>query len=182
MSQSTVLIALLWSFYPLWLAAGWFDYHCHRRTDLPHTTGLREARLHLLMLAQVGSGLLLTLACAPSPLLLAVLLALAIAHLLTSVADTRRADGRRRIGVLEQHVHGFLDVLPLLGLALYLALHAEAFDAAGAGAWTLRWRDPNLPAGVWAAVLAPAAVFAIAPGIVEYLRAWRAERPSEAGA
>jgi hypothetical protein len=160
----------------LWLAAGWLDYRCHDRTDLPRTSGVREAALHMAMLAQVGVGLLAALALAPTLGLLAVLLALGVVHLLTSVADTRRADGRRRIGILEQHVHGFLDVLPLLGLALYVALHwPDPADLARAD-WALRWRTPPLPLAVWLAVLLPAAPFALWPGFVEFRRAWRARR------
>jgi hypothetical protein len=171
---SPVLAGLLWAFFPLWLLAGWLDYRCHRATDLAHTSGLRESAYHLAMLAQVGLGLLAAMALAPTHALLLGLVALAVVHLATAVADTRWADGRRRIGVLEQHVHGFLDVLPLLGLALFLAINwPRPADLADAD-WSLRWRSPPLPLATWLLVLAPATVFAVVPGIAEFVRAWRA--------
>lgn len=37
---------------PLWLTAGLTDWWCHRRTDIEHTTGLKETGIHLLMLGK----------------------------------------------------------------------------------------------------------------------------------
>jgi hypothetical protein len=176
MVEAPLLVVLLWLFYPLWLAAGWLDYRCHRLTDLPRTSGLPEAAWHMVMMGQVGVGLLAALALAPSHAVLLGLVALGVLHLLASVADTRRADGRRRVGVLEQHVHSFLDVLPLLGLALYVALHWPGTGDLARADWSLRLREPALPAGVWIAVLAPALAFAVLPGWMEFRRAWQARR------
>jgi hypothetical protein len=174
MADSPVLVGLLWAFYPPWLLAGWLDFRCHRRTDLAHTSGVRESAYHLAMLVQVGAGLVAALALAPTHALLLGLVLLAVVHGLIAVADTRWADGRRRIGVLEQHVHGLLDVLPLLGLALYLVMHWPQPEQLAAADWSLRWRDPPLSATTWLLVLVPAALFAVWPGVAEFVRARRA--------
>jgi hypothetical protein len=171
MSQAALLTALLWALYPLWLAAGWYDHGWTRR-GAP-IDDLQDATVHLLMLAEVGAALLLALSYAPSRALLALLLALAVAHLLTAVADTRRADRRRRAGALARHVHGFVDVLPLLALALYVVLHAAQFDGRLDAGWTLALRTPALPPALWAAVVTPTLLLAVAPGTLAFLRAWR---------
>ena len=44
--------------YLLWLLAGTGDFACHRRTDLPRTSGVAESFAHLLQLgAQAQPGL-----------------------------------------------------------------------------------------------------------------------------
>jgi hypothetical protein len=178
MSQSTLLIALLWALYPLWLAAGWYDHHGPRRPGAQ--PDLQDASLHLLMLAEVGLALLLALAFEPSRALVAWLLALAVAHLLTAVADTRRADRRRRAGDFARHVHGFLDALPLLALAVYVVLHASELDGALLSGWAMQVRVPALPPEMWAAAVAPTLLFAVVPGAFAFGRAWRAYRTAGA--
>jgi hypothetical protein len=48
--------------YLVWLFAGLGDFLCHRRTDLPHTSGLTKSALHLPQLATIGAGVVLMLA------------------------------------------------------------------------------------------------------------------------
>ncbi len=91
--------------YALWLAAGWLDFHFHRRTDLPHTSALRESALHGLQLLLIGSGVLAWLLLENTRSLVALLALLVIAHAITGYFDTVSADGRRRISPAEQHVH-----------------------------------------------------------------------------
>jgi hypothetical protein len=179
MPLDQLLVGMLWALYPLWLAAGWLDYRCHRATDLPHASGVAESALHLAMLVEVGAGLLAPLLLEVTGAVLAGMWGLVVLHFATSIADTRVADGRRRIGVLEQHVHGVLDMMPLMGTAIATVLHWDAVRAAlsGApGAFALRWRDPPLSGWVLAAVLVPAVAFAIVPGVREFAAARRAAR------
>src|SRR3546814_6519094 len=51
MSQPLELM-VLWTFYPLWLAAGWLDYRSPRAGAAGRSHGVREAVLHLAMLVQ----------------------------------------------------------------------------------------------------------------------------------
>jgi hypothetical protein len=39
---------------PVWLAAGFADYLCHRAASIETTSGPKESLLHLLQLAEMG--------------------------------------------------------------------------------------------------------------------------------
>ena len=172
MVEAPLLVALLWLAWPLWLAAGWLDY----RGGSELAASPRAAAWHLALLAPVGLGLLAALALAPTHSVLLGLAALATLHLLAAVTDTRRALGRGRAGVLERHVHSLFDLLPLLGLALYVALHWSGNVDLAQADWSVRLREPALPLHAWIAVLAPALALAAWPGWMELRRARRARR------
>ncbi|MHB9786074.1 hypothetical protein [Stenotrophomonas maltophilia] len=132
----------------LWLAAGTLDFHFHRRTDLSHTSGLRESTLHGVQLGLVWSGVLAWLLLAETRALALLLAVLAAAHAIAGYLDTASADGRRRISPAEQHVHSVLDVAPWL-FVLWVAHHAEP-------SWALQWRPAS--AQEWVLTLLPAVV------------------------
>ncbi|OBU51720.1 hypothetical protein [Stenotrophomonas maltophilia] len=160
MSASAMMVL-----YVLWLAAGTLDFHFHRRTDLPHTSGLRESTLHGVQLALVGTGVLAWLLLADTRALAVLLAVLAAAHAIAGYLDTASADGRRRISPAEQHVHSVLDVAPWL-FVLWVAHHAEP-------AWALQWRPA--PAQDWVLTLLPAMVVALS-WLWELLHCLRADR------
>jgi hypothetical protein len=175
--------SLLWCLlgcvvFPLWLASGVADYACHARTDLAHTSGVRESAMHLLQTAEIGVPMLGYLVLAHTPLLLALLVAGVALHTFTAYADVRYSAPRRHIPVFEQFVHGFLTVLPMVALALVAVLDWPQFrvllhpETAGMGAWTLRFAPAFEPA-VIAIVLAAALLFGVVPGLFEFARAWR---------
>ncbi|HEL5052657.1 TPA: hypothetical protein UOA92_000420 [Stenotrophomonas maltophilia] len=143
MSASAMMVL-----YVLWLAAGTLDFHFHRRTDLPHTSGLRESTLHGVQLGLVWSGVLAWLLLAETRALALLLAVLAAAHAIAGYLDTASADGRRRISPAEQHVHSVLDVAPWL-FVLWVAHHAEP-------SWALQWRPAS--AQEWVLTLLPAVV------------------------
>ncbi|MGH8030053.1 MAG: hypothetical protein ACREO3_08975, partial [Arenimonas sp.] len=175
MSQPLVLV-VLWAFYPLWLVAGWFDYRHHRYCSLARRGGVREAALHLSMLVLVTLGLVATLAWLPTYALMVLLLALALAYLAAASSNPRWVDGGARTRRFSRHVSALFEFLPLFALALFLAEHWPRLDLLAYSDWTLEWRTPALPAGLWAAVFVPVAAFAIGPGLAELRRAWRARR------
>lgn len=166
-------LALAYTGYLLWLAAGCADFLCHRRTDLPHTSGLRESALHLLQLALIGGAIVLCLALRPSTLLAGACAALVAVHALVGYLDTRRAYGRRALLPFEQHVHSVLDMAPVFALVLYFG-GPWLYDALGEGGFAPR--RPALAAGVWIAVLLPAALLCVLPAVLEFGAAWRARR------
>jgi hypothetical protein len=45
---------LLYFILPLWLAAGFADYLCHRAAHIETTSGAKESLLHLVQLAEMG--------------------------------------------------------------------------------------------------------------------------------
>ena len=164
-------LLLAYAGYLFWLAAGLADFLCHRRTDLPHTSGVRESALHLLQLALIGGAITLCLALRPSWTLAAVCALLLGAHAIVGYVDTRQAYGRRPLLPFEQHVHSVLDMAPVFAFVLYfgsLWLHGGLAETA------LAPRDPALAPTLWAAVLAPAALLCVLPALAEFRAALRA--------
>jgi hypothetical protein len=108
---------------PVWTAAGVADWLCHRRTKIEKTTGLKETLIHLLMLLEAGvpvtAGLLLEI----DPLVLAAMIAAFFLHEGTAMWDVAYAVTRREVRPIEQHVHSFLEMIPLTAVVLVSLLH-----------------------------------------------------------
>lgn len=157
--------------YLAWLAAGSLDFSQHRRTDLAHTSGVRESLWHAVQIGLLGGGVLAWLAFAPGLGLTLLLGALATAHAVAGYLDTRSAFGQRAIPPFEQHVHSVLDMAPWIALGgVVLAQGAQA-QAAG---WPLRWSPAAL--ALWLALLLPALLLCVLPWLHEYRAALRARR------
>ncbi|WP_217906588.1 diguanylate cyclase [Bordetella genomosp. 11] len=170
---------LMYFIMPLWIAAGVADYLCHRRTDIAHTAGPKESALHLLMFAEIGIPLLACLFLQVNALVFLVMILAFIAHEATALWDVSYASRRRHIGPFEQHVHSFLELLPLAAGMLVAVLHWPQFLALfGLGpepaGWDVRWKDPPLPAGYVAFVLLAAVVLEFLPYVEELWRGLRA--------
>ena len=71
---------LLYFILPLWLAAGFADYLCHRRSGIEHTSGYRESLIHLLLFAEVGIPLLAAIFFEINALVILMIIAAFIAH------------------------------------------------------------------------------------------------------
>lgn len=162
---------LIYSGYLLWLLAGAGDFLCHRRTDLPHTSGVGESKMHLLQLGVIGSGLVLWLALAPSLSLLVIELLLVGAHAIFGYLDTRQAFGRRVISPVEQHVHSILDMAPIIAFGLLLG---SEWSTAWRLGWTLALRQPPFAPAIWILMLAPALLLCVLPALLEFRAAWSA--------
>jgi hypothetical protein len=113
---------VVWSFYPLWLLAAGLDYLCHRRSRIEHTAGLKESYLHLWQFACMVLLVLATALFVATGLILGLQCLLLLAHTLLSYVDVRYSQPRRHISALEQHVHGFLVVLPIAAIAVVATL------------------------------------------------------------
>ena len=68
--------------FPLWVAAGFTDWLCHR-TAIEHTSGLIENLLHLLMSTEVGLGMLAVALLQIDAAVLLIVLLVFLAHELT---------------------------------------------------------------------------------------------------
>ena len=178
---------LVWSMigyviFPIWLLAGVLDFWLHQRTDIATTAGPRESRLHVAQTLQVAIPVLIVLFLELNLLALALLVAAAVAHTVTSYWDIRYASQRRTILPLEQVVHAFMFTLPIFVPALLLLMHWQVVEAptvppdAGTGAWSLRLRDPPWGANVIVTVLATSFVFGLLPALAEYWQTTRANR------
>jgi hypothetical protein len=157
--------------FPLWVAAGLLDWVCHRRTGIERTSGLKENLLHLLMSAEVGLAMLaVALLEIDAAVLLIVLLAFVV-HELTVYWDLHYTTPLRLVGPFEQMVHSFLEILPLLSLALF------GFGPAAAD-FSLRPKSEPWPPVFLAGGLLAALLLNAVPLLEETWRCWRA-RPSK---
>lgn len=170
---------LAYGVLPVWLLAGLSDYLLHARTRLAQTSGVRESALHLLQTAEIGVPMLALLFLEVNALTLAVMVLGALAHTYTAYRDIRFAATLRRITAFEQFVHAFLIVLPLAALAIIVVLHWPAFismlglSEISRETWHLRWRDPPFDTGVIIVILGASLLFAILPGLLEFIHAMR---------
>ncbi len=114
---------LLWGIYPAWLLAGAGDYFCHRGTDIQRTSGTVESWLHLAQFACLAVAFACALLLKISTAVFVLMVVLVLAHSVLSYIDVRYTDSRRRILPIEQTVHGFMDVLPLVAVALLGVQH-----------------------------------------------------------
>lgn len=182
--QESARFILLYIVMPAWLIAGLADWACHRRTDLSHTTGAKESLLHMLMIAEVGLGVLAAVFLEITSAVLLLLLALLLVHALTSHWDLHYASGRRQVGPFEQSVHAYLEGLPLMACALLVASHWPQFTALfGAGAapdWRWTWKAQALPTPTIVVLLAAAAIFGFAPYAEELYRSLLARKDGTA--
>jgi hypothetical protein len=119
---------------PLWIAAGLADWACHRRTRIERTSGLGEHIFHWVLLAEGGVALLAAALLEVTAAVLLVVSAAFLAHELTTYVELRYTAPRREIRPFEQMVHSFMELLPLLLLALLAVMHWDQVRALADGA------------------------------------------------
>src|SRR4051812_11317256 len=144
MDQADLIRALLmYGFLPLWVAAGFADWLCHRASAIEKTSGPKESLLHIAQFVEVGVGLLAVLFLEVTSGLFALLIACAAVHELTAIWDVRYANHTRRVPPAEQHVHGVLESIPFAAIAILMIPHWSAFAGLAAPAnWLdLRWKS-----------------------------------------
>lgn len=120
---------LLYFILPLWLAAGFADYLLHRHTKIEDTSGMKESLIHWLQLTEAGVAVIAGLLFQINSLVILIMLLSLVAHEISSLWDSSFAIGRRYIGALEQHVHSFLDLLPVMAVSFVTILHWDQFLA-----------------------------------------------------
>jgi hypothetical protein len=170
--------ALLGFVVPLWIGAGFSDWLCHRRSDIEHTAGKREAIIHLLMMGQAGVPSLLGLLCEVDAGVLAVAYASLAAHQATAVWDVSYAESQREVTTTEQHIHGLLEQVPVMAAAFLTVLHwdqAEALFAGRRPRLQPRAKRNPLSRGALAGLLGAIATLGVAPYVEELQRCRRAE-------
>jgi hypothetical protein len=184
MSHSEVAeLALLYFVLPLWLAAGFADYLCHRATSIELTSGYKESLIHLLMFAEVAVPLLAAIFLEINALVLATMIAGFIAHQLTALWDISFANDKRPIPPIEQQVHSFLELLPLMGILVVIIFNWQQFlSLFGLGPESARFgialKPDPLPVTYVAAFLSAVLMFEILPYLEELIRGLRARKRS----
>jgi len=176
---------LLYFIMPLWFAAGIADYLCHRATDIEHTAGPKESLLHLLLYAEVAVPLLMCLFLDINALVFAVIIVAFFLHEATSMWDVSYAIKYRYVSPLEQHVHSFLEMIPLMAGAFVAVLHWPQFIAlfgfgSEAPRFSMDWKDDPLPLWYIATILLAAFFLDFLPYLEELWRGLRARRVSRA--
>lgn len=172
---------LMYFVLPLWLAAGFADWLCHRHSRIEVTSGPKESVLHLVALAEMGVPVLLALFFEINALVIAVMLAAFVLHEATTLWDLTYASSTREITPIEQHVHSFLEMLPHMGLAFIVLLYWDQFLALfGLGSeverFDLTLKQPPLALGYTVTILVAVLLFNILPYTEELLRGLRAKR------
>lgn len=174
-------LALLYFVLPLWVAAGFADYLCHRATSIELTSGYKESLIHLLMFAEVAVPLLAAIFLEINGFVIATMIAGFIAHQLTALWDVSFANEKRRIPPIEQQVHSFLELLPLTAIVVVIIFNWQQFlGLFGLGPEVARFRielkpDP-LPATYVAAFLSAILMLEILPYLEELVRGLRARK------
>jgi hypothetical protein len=172
---------LLYALLPLWMLTGFADWLCHRVQRIERSAGLKESALHLLMIAELGVGISAALLLEVNAAVLVLLVLCAIAHELTMWLDLAYAASKRRIAVVEQWVHGLQQTLPWIGLAMLMVIHRDQVLAlVGRGSvaadWSVRMKQPPLPAPMLIGLFAAAAIVVLVPFVQEALRGIRQRR------
>jgi hypothetical protein len=181
MDPSVAQLMLMYFVLPLWLAAGFADYLCHRASSIETTSGPKESLLHLLQFSEMAVPTLAAIFLEINALVILVMVVSLILHQLTAMCDVRYAYHRREVTPVEQHVHSVLEMLPLTALLIIVALHWPQFLALfGAGTepvdFGLRLKEPPLPWLYVTLMLALVLLFEVLPYVEELLRTLRARR------
>jgi hypothetical protein len=163
---------------PIWIGAGLADWWCHRRTDIEHTSGPTESAIHAAMMLEGGLPAMLGLFCEVNAGVLALTYGTLAVHELTAIWDVAYADGRREVTPTEQHVHGFLERVPLMATVMLTVLHWDQaqslFSRQGDPDWRIRTKFRRLSVRYRAGVLGAVGALIALPYGEELVRCLRA--------
>ena len=120
---------LLYFVLPLWIATGFADWVFHRQTQIERTSGLKESVLHILQMIEVGVPALMATFLQVNAAVIVCMMVGFLLHEATALWDVRYASANRYVSSVEQHVHSFLEVLPLIAGTLLIMLHRDQFLA-----------------------------------------------------
>ncbi|WP_418952499.1 diguanylate cyclase [Streptomyces albireticuli] len=173
---------LMYGVLPLWFVPAVADWVMHRRTRIEETSGVRESAVHALMMTEAGVPVVAGLVAKINPLVLSLMGGAALAHGATAVWDVTIATHDREVRPIEQHIHSFLEVIPLSAAAFTACLHWDKVRAGLRGGkessddWKLVPKDRPLPAAYLASIAAAVGAFVALPYGEEMLRCVRARR------
>ena len=158
MEAEATRYVLMYFIMPLWLLAAFADWLCHRASDIEHTSGPKETLIHIALFTEMAIPILLVMNFEVTALVIAVMILFWALHEATAVYDVFFAVDHREVTPIEQWVHSYLGVIPLLSLVLVVTLNWSQFLALfGLGVeparFDLTWKEPQLPVWYHAAVL-----------------------------
>jgi hypothetical protein len=160
---------------PLWLAAGVADWICHRAADIETTTGTKESLMHLLMLTEAAVPVMAGLFLEITSPVVALMIASFLLHDMTALWDVSYAVTLREVTPVEQHVHSFLEMVPLMAVAFVCVLHwPQVLALFGFGErkpdWSVRLKKRPLPWRYVSTMLGAMATLEWAPYLEELAR------------
>lgn len=164
--------SLVWVLYPLWLVAGGIDYLCHRHTDIERTSGATESSFHIAEFLTIGFIVVAAALLEITLVVLILMFAAACVHTALAFVDVSYTIGRRRITALEQHVHGVMNVLPFVAVAILAMLNWDHLLYGSA----LRWKDAPLTLQQQILLISSFVILAGAPVFEELLRTKQHDR------
>ncbi len=170
---------LLYYVIPVWMAAGIADWLCHRATDIAHTTGAKESLMHLLMLTEAAVPVLAGFFLEITAPVAALMITVFFLHEATALWDVGCAVTARNVTPVEQHVHSFLEMVPLMAISFIAVLHWPEFRALLVPGeeppdLSIRWKEKPLPPHYVPTALGAMAVFEWLPYLEELNRTLRA--------
>ncbi|MBP8536558.1 diguanylate cyclase [Streptomyces sp. MK37H] len=176
---------LMYGVMPLWFVPAVADWLMHRRTRIEETSGTKESAIHALMMTEAGVPVAMGLLARVNPLVLSVMGGAAVAHGATALWDVTLATGEREVRPVEQHIHSFLEVLPLSAMAFTCCLHWDQVRAALRGGdrpedWKLLPKDNPLPVRYLAAIGLGIGACVVLPYAEEMRRCLRAAKARKA--
>jgi len=179
MSADPTALILMYFVLPVWLAAGFADWLCHLASDIQRTSGVKESLIHSLMCIQAAIPLLAAMFLEINATIIGVMIAAYIMHEATAMWDITYATTARRVSPIEQLVHSFLEVIPLMAIGSVISLHWSQFLAVfGYGAeppsFVLAWKSQPLPFWYIAVILTIIVAFEFIPYAEELFRCLRA--------
>jgi hypothetical protein len=179
MQANAATYALMYFVLPLWLAAGFADYLCHRRAAIAVRSGAKESLIHLLLFGEMAVPVLGAIFFEIDALVIAAMIAAFLLHEATALWDVSYATATREVTQIEQHVHSFLEMMPLTALVLVVILHWPQFAALfGLGTESARFalvlKQPPLPWLYVGVIFAAILLFEVLPYIEELVRGLRA--------
>jgi hypothetical protein len=171
--------SLMYVLPPLWLSSSLADWACHRYSRIEETTGVKESLIHLLLLGEMGIPVLATAFLEITSPVILTMMGSFLVHEATVYCDLRIAVAEREVTPIEQMVHSFMEMLPLVGIWLVSLLREEELRAlVGTSARSpdisLRLKEKPLPIGYRAGLLTAIALFGGIPYIEELWRTARA--------
>ncbi|MFL5265921.1 MAG: hypothetical protein ACJ8AH_04880 [Stellaceae bacterium] len=128
LSDPTVM-TLMYFVVPLWLLAGFADWLCHRASHIATTTGAKESLIHLLMFTEVGVPLVAVLFLDVNAGIILLMIGSFLVHEATALWDVSHATTAREVTPIEQHVHSFLEMIPLMAIVAIVGMHWGQFLA-----------------------------------------------------
>ncbi|MBC5763882.1 diguanylate cyclase [Ramlibacter albus] len=137
--HQTATWLLMYAVLPLLIVAGFVDWLCHRSTEIETTSGLRENLVHWLMFAQVGSGIAAVMIFEVNTTIVLWVGFVFLLHEVTVWLELRYTVDRREVRPIEQVVHSFMEMLPLVAFALLFVIASPSEG--------LRLRRAPLPEG-----------------------------------